>query len=89
MLRATREAAYLVRKGFELLLVEVLRTSDGKAFVAIHRTFKGKYVRKGEEEPKEWDILELDEFRNLKDSEVDYKTLPADVRRAISSAFRY
>ncbi len=88
MLRATKEEAYLVRKGNDLMLVEVLRTPDGKAFVAIHKTFKGVYTRK-EEEPKEWNLLELDEFKGLKDSEVDYKTLPTDIRRAISSAFKY
>ncbi len=89
MLKATKEEAYLVRKGNDLMLVEVLRTPDGKTFVAIHKTFKGVYTRKGEEEPKEWDLLELDEFKGLKDSEVDYKTLPTDIRKAVSSAFKY
>ncbi len=88
MLRATKEAAYLVRKGLELMVVEVLRTPDGKAFVAVHKTFNGSYRLK-KEESKKWDLLELDEFKNLKDSEVDYKSLPADVRNAISSAFKY
>ena len=82
MLKASRDAVYYVSKGDREFIVEVLRTPDGKSFVALHMTFNGRY-RKGEEE-KEWNLLELEQFREVKDVKVDYMSLPPDVRRAIS-----
>ncbi|HDN75948.1 MAG TPA: hypothetical protein ENG05_02340, partial [Acidilobales archaeon] len=82
MLKARRDAVYHVTKSGRELLVEVLRTSDGKTFVAVHMTFNGKY-KVGDEE-KEWNLLDLEEFKEVKDVKVDYTTLPPDVRRAIT-----
>ncbi|OYT46810.1 MAG: hypothetical protein B6U85_07020 [Desulfurococcales archaeon ex4484_42] len=86
MLKASRDAVYYVGKGGREFIVEVLRTPDGKAFVALHMTFNGKY-EKGEEE-KEWNLLELEQFREIRDVKVDYMSLPPDVRRAISMVLR-
>jgi len=88
MLKAIVEAVYLAKKGREEILVEVLRTPSGKSFVALHKNFEGKYITE-EGDVKEWDIFELEGFKDVKDSPVEYESLPVDVRRAISSAFRY
>ncbi len=88
MLKAIREAVYYVKRGRERLVVEVLRTPGGKSFVAIHKTLNGVY-RTGEDEVKEWDIFEREGFKDIKDSEVNYEALPVNVRKAVSSAFRY
>jgi len=88
MLKAIVEAVYLAKKGRDEILVEVLRTPGGKSFVAVHRNFWGRYITE-DGDVKEWDIFELENFKDVKDSPVEYKTLPVDVRKAISSAFRY
>jgi len=88
VLKATREEIYNVRRGGEQLIIELLQTPGGKGYVVIHKTLKGAYkTEEGEE--KEWDLLEKEGFKEIKDSEVDYKTLSPDIRKAISSAFRY
>ncbi len=87
MLKAVREEVYNVRRGREQLVVEILRTPDGKTFVAIHKTLGGAYYLG--DEKKEWDIFEREGFKEVKDSEVDYKSLSPDVRKAIAEAFRY
>jgi len=77
---------YLVRKGGREFVVEILRTPDGKAFVSVHFTLGGAYPLG--EEVKEWDLLELSSFKEVKDTPTDYESLPPDVRRAISELFR-
>ena len=86
MLKANREAIYYVEKRNREFIVEVLRTPDGKSFIAVHMTFQGKYLR-GEEE-REWNLLELEHFNDLKNAKIDYMTLPPDIRRALSKVFR-
>ena len=88
VLKAAREAIYNVRRGREQLVVELLRTPEGKTFVSIHKTLRGAY-KTGEGEKKEWDLFEREGFKEVKESEVEYETLPPEVRKAISSAFRY
>lgn len=86
MLRAQRQSIYLARKSGERVVVEHYRTPDGKVFVVVHKTLKGSYTA-GDEE-KEWDLLELSDFKEVKDAEVDYVTLPPEVRKAISEIYR-
>ncbi|MEM2075524.1 MAG: hypothetical protein QW705_05670 [Zestosphaera sp.] len=86
MLRAQRQSIYLVRKGGEKVVVEHFRTPDGKSFVVVHKTLKGSY-RVGEEE-KEWDLLGLGGFEGVKEAEVDYATLPPEIRKAVSEVYR-
>ena len=88
MLKATREAIYNVRKGREQLVVELLRSPEGKTFISIHKTLRGAYKTE-ENESKEWDLFEREGFKEVKESEVEYKTLSPEIRKAISSAFRY
>ncbi len=86
MLRAIRESVYHVTKGSREFVVEVLRTPEGKSFVAVHMSLNGRY-RVGDEE-KEWNLLELEPFRAVKDTKVEYVSLPPEVRRAISVLFK-
>lgn len=86
MLRAQRQSIYLVKKGGERVVVEHFRTPEGKSFVVVHKTLKGSY-RAGEEE-KEWDLLELSGFESVKGAEVDYATLPPEIRKAVSEVYR-
>jgi len=89
MLKAIREAVYLVEKSGKSLVLEILRTPEGKSFLVIHQTLKGSYVKGEEGEVKSWDLLELDAFKDVKDKKINYNDLPVDVRRALSSAFPY
>ncbi|MEO3993620.1 MAG: hypothetical protein QN229_04915 [Desulfurococcaceae archaeon TW002] len=86
MLKAQRQSVYHVKKGEERIVVEHYRTPDGKSFVVVHKTLKGSYVV-GEEE-KEWNLLELSAFKEVKDTEVEYETLPPEIRKAISEVYR-
>jgi len=86
VLKAQRQSIYHVRKGGERVVVEHYRTPDGKSFVVVHKTLKGSYTI-GDEE-KEWDLLELSDFKEVKDTEVDYETLPPEIRKAISEVYR-
>jgi len=88
-LKAIREAVYLVEKSSKPLVLEILRTPEGKSFLVIHQTLKGSYVKGEEGEEKTWDLFELDAFKDVKDRKIDYNELPVDVRRALSSAFPY
>jgi len=86
VLKAQRQSIYRVRKGGESVVVEHYRTPDGKSFVVVHKTLKGSY-KLGEEE-EEWDLLELSDFKEVKDTEVDYEALPPEIRKAISEVYR-
>ncbi len=88
MLKALREAVYNVRRGREEMVIELMRTPGGKSYVVIHKTLRGAYEA-GEGEKKEWDLLEKEGFKEVKDSQIEYKTLSPEIRKAISSAFRY
>lgn len=86
MLKAQRQSIYHVKKGKERVVVEHYRTPDGKSFVVVHKTLKGSYPA-GEEE-KEWNLLELSDFKEVKDAVVEYETLPPEIRKAISEVYR-
>jgi len=88
MLKAIREAVYFVEKGGKSLVLEILRTPEGKSFLVVHQTLSGTYLKE-EGEKETWDLLELDAFKDVRDSKIVYEELPVDVRRALSSAFPY
>lgn len=89
MLKATREAVYLTEKGGKQLILEILRTPEGKSFLVVHQTLGGSYMRGEEGEVRKWDIFDLELFKDVKDKKVSYDSLPTDVRRVLSSAFPY
>jgi len=89
MLKAIREAVYFVEKGGKSLVLEILRTPEGKSFLVVHQTLSGSYVKEEGSETETWDLLELDAFKDVKDSKISYEELPVDVRRTLSSAFPY
>lgn len=80
MLKGSVERAYLVKDGASRYLVEVLTTPGGRKYVVIHKDLVVKYA-KGDE-VREWshDVGRAEE--------VDFKSLPADVRRVISLSLR-
>ena len=89
MLKAVREAVYFIEKGGKPLLLEILRTPEGKSFLVVHQTLRGSYVKGEEGEVKSWDLFELEAFKDVKDKKINYSDLPVDVRKALSSAFPY
>ncbi|PUA33602.1 MAG: hypothetical protein B7O98_04075 [Zestosphaera tikiterensis] len=87
MLKAQRQAIYLVRKGVEEIVVEHYRTPDGKSFVVVHKSLEGSYET-SEGDVKEWKLLELEDFKEVKDAAVDFETLPPEIRKAVSLVYR-
>ena len=79
------EEIYVVKKGREKFVVELLRTADGKTFVTLHRNLKVVY--KEDDEVKEWDIFEMKELKDK--DEIEFDALPANIRGVISSALPY
>ncbi|MEM0489731.1 MAG: hypothetical protein QXW05_04235 [Ignisphaera sp.] len=77
MISITTEKVYIVRKGSKKIVVELCRTSDGKLFVVPLQTLQHKYVTK-EEEEKEWS------YDTAKAEEIDYMSLPQNIRKALS-----
>jgi len=73
----TTEKVYIVKKGSKRIVVELCRTSDGKLFIVPLETLQHKYVTK-EEEEKEW------AYDTTKAEEVDYMSLPQNIRKALS-----
>ena len=84
MLKASRERVYLVNKGEDKLLVEILRTPEGKTFVVLQKTMKVTYSKE-EGEKEEVDLLEKEWAKDAE--EIEYENLP--VVRVISSAMPY
>lgn len=80
MLKGSIEKMYLVKDGISRYLVEIIKTSGGGTYVAVHKDLVVKYTRG--DEVKEWS------YDLGKAEEVDFKSLPVDVRRAISLNLR-
>ncbi len=87
MLRAQRQAVYLVRKGNKEMVVEHYRTPDGRSFIVIHKSLEGSYET-SDGDVKEWRLLELEDFKEVKDTPVDFETLPPEIRKAVSLIHR-
>lgn len=81
MIRVSREAVYRFRKAGLEGICEVVVGPRGR-FVVLHNTLKGKYTIGDREE--EWDMLEHQSFKDVKNVVVEYENLPQDVRRALS-----
>lgn len=77
MYRITVEKIYMVKKGDKKFVVELCRTNDGKLFVVPILTTKHTYETVDGEE-KEWS------YDTAKAEEVDYISLPQNVREALS-----
>jgi len=77
MLRTEIERVYIVKKGSTKLVVELHRSSDGKLFVVPIYVTRHVYVTKDGNE-KEW------EYDTSKAEEIDYMSLPKNIREALS-----
>lgn len=77
MLSVNIEKVYVVRKGSKKFVLELCRTADGKLFaVPILVT---KHIYEAEEgEEKEWS------YDTSKAEEIDYMSLPQNIREALS-----
>ena len=83
MIRVSREAIYRFRKGGIEGVVEVV-AGPRTRYVVLHRVLKGRYVVGDREE--EWDLLEHQAFKDVKEVSVDYGDLPPEVREALARA---
>lgn len=81
MIKISREAVYRFRKGGLERVCEVVTSQKGR-FVVLHSTLKGKYMVGDREE--EWNLLEHQSFKDVRNVVIDYENLPQDVRRALS-----
>ncbi|MCS7112090.1 MAG: hypothetical protein N3D82_04045 [Ignisphaera sp.] len=78
MIKVTIEKVYLVKKGDKKIVVELCRSSDGKLFVVPIYTTKHVYTLPDGSE-KEW------EYGTTKAEEVDFMSLPPNIREALSA----
>ncbi|MEM2443934.1 MAG: hypothetical protein QXK56_01625 [Sulfolobales archaeon] len=76
MIRTEVEKAFTVKSGSKKHLIEVNRSYLGKAYVVVHEDLNIKYL-KGDE-VKEWS------HDASKSEEVEFKSLPPHIRKAIS-----
>jgi len=83
VIRVSREAIYRFRKGGIEGVVEVV-AGPRTRYVVLHRVLKGRYVVGDREE--EWDLLEHQAFKDVKEVSVDYGDLPPEVREALARA---
>jgi hypothetical protein len=83
VIRVSREAVYRFRKGGIEGVVEVV-TGPRARYVVLHKVLRGRYAIGDREE--EWNLLEHQAFKDVKDVVVDYGELPLDVRRALARA---
>jgi len=83
VIRVSREAVYRFRKGGIEGVVEVV-AGPRTRYVVLHRVLKGRYVVGDREE--EWDLLEHQAFKDVKEVSVDYGDLPPEVREALARA---
>ncbi len=81
MIRVSREAVYRFRKGGSEGVVEVVAGPRAR-YVVVHKALKGKYVIEDREE--EWNLLEHQAFKDLKDVAIDYGDLPLEIREALA-----
>jgi len=77
MYNITVEKRYIVKKGSKTVIVELCRTSDGKLFVVPVLATKHVYETT-EGEQKEWS------YDISKSEEIDYTSLPQNIREALS-----
>ncbi len=77
MINISTEKIYIVKKGDKKFVVELCRSSDGKLFVVPINMLKHRYVT-NDGEKKEW------EYDISKAEEIDYLSLPQNIRRALS-----
>lgn len=80
MIRTEIEKTFVVRSGSRRYLIEVNRTSFGKTYLVVHEDLDIKYV-KGDE-VKEWS------HDTSKSEEVEFKSLPSNIRRVVSLNLR-
>jgi hypothetical protein len=79
MYRISVEKKYIVKKGDKKVVVELCRSQDGRLFVVPMYITKHVYVTPDGSE-KEWEY-------DVKDAEeVDYMSLPQNIRDALSRA---
>ncbi|MCC6015544.1 MAG: hypothetical protein LM582_00665 [Desulfurococcaceae archaeon] len=77
MYSITVEKRYVVKKGDKSIIVELCRTSDGKLFIVPILTTRHVYeIAEGEQ--KEWN------YDVSKSEEIDYMSLPQNIREALS-----
>ncbi len=77
MIRTEIEKVYIVKKGGKELLVEIHRDPSGRLFVVPIYSRRHVYKTKSGEE-KEW------VYDTSRAEEVEYMSLPPDIRRALS-----
>lgn len=83
MIKVSREAVYRFRKGSIEGIVEVV-AGPRTRYVVLHKVLRGKYVIGDREE--EWNLLEHQAFKDVKEVSVDYSDLPLEVREALARA---
>jgi len=76
VIRTEREKVYLVKKGGKQLLVELHRDASGRLFVV--PMYATKHVYEKGEDVREWS------YDLSKAEEIDYMSLPRNVREALS-----
>lgn len=77
MLSASVEKIYVVKKGNKKVVVELCRASNGMLFVVPLITTKHVYKTSDDEE-KEWN------YDTSKAEEIEYMSLPRNIREALS-----
>lgn len=77
MLNTTVEKIYIVKKGDKRVIVELCRTSNGRLFVVPILATKHVYET-SDGEKKEWS------YDESKAEEIDYMSLPQNIREALS-----
>lgn len=80
MYQVTVEKRYIVKKKNKEVVVELCRTNDGKLFVVPILVTKHVYET-AEGEQKEWN------YDLSKAEEVDYMSLPQNIREALSKLY--
>ncbi|MCI4436471.1 MAG: hypothetical protein JHC33_06640 [Ignisphaera sp.] len=79
MFKITIEKRYIVNKGDKKIVVELCRTPDGKLFAVPMLVTKHIYTMP-DGSKKEW------EYDTREAEEVDYMSLPKNIREALSRA---
>ena len=79
MYRVTVEKKYIVKKGDKRIVIELCRSQDGKLFVVPIAITKHVYVLP-DGTKKEWEYPLGDA------EEIDYMSLPKNIREALSKA---
>ena len=77
MLKTKTEKVYIIKKGDKSIVAELCRTEDGKLFAVPVLALNHVY-EVGEGEEKEWN------YDTSKAEEIDYMSLPKNIRDALS-----